>query len=76
MQIIGNFGIETYILYFLLSQFKKRPTPLGKRASYEKDFVSRSCIGYALSLLGKGECCCGYGERVCSSSLEVSGDRG
>jgi len=36
-----------------------------KRKLYEKDFVSRSYSGYALSLLGKGECCSGFGKRVC-----------
>jgi len=39
----------------------------GRRESCEKDFISRSYSGYALSLLGEGKCCCGLASESASS---------
>jgi len=56
----------------------ERPVPLrkpkesSKRENCEKDFVSKSYNRYALSLLCEGECCSGFGERVCSLLLGKS----
>jgi len=38
----------------------RKPNESGRRECCEKDFVSRSYSGYALSLLGEGECCSGF----------------
>jgi len=56
---------------FTASETEERPVPLrkpkesGRRESCEKNFISRSYSEYALSLLGEGECCYDFGERVC-----------
>jgi len=63
---------------FIAGKTGERQVPLrkkeesGRRKSCEKYFVSRSFSGYALSVLGEGECCSGFGERVCQLVTEKS----
>jgi len=75
MHIIGNFWVETCILYFLPYLFKKTFPRHWVKEKVVRKISSLGRISDMPSLLGVGVFC-GYGERVCISLPEVPGDRG